>query len=71
MRNRKTPITISAISTENATLISTASSRPEAVRAYSTPAGTVVLAVAAALSIAAYVAMKRIGRLPADERMAQ
>jgi hypothetical protein len=30
----------------------------------------VVLAVAAALSIAAYVAMKRIGRLPADERMA-
>ncbi len=44
--------------------------RPEAVRAYSTPAGTVVLAVAAALSIAAYVAMKRIGRLPADERMA-
>lgn len=44
--------------------------RPEAVRAYTTPAGTVVLVVAASLSVAAYLTMRRIGRLPLDERMA-
>ena len=44
--------------------------RPEAVRAYSTTAGTAVLVIAAMLSVAAYVAMRRIGRLPADARVA-
>jgi tight adherence protein B len=44
------------------------STRPEAARAYATPAGTVVLCCAAGLSAAAYIAMRRIGRLPTDER---
>ena len=44
--------------------------RPEAARAYATAAGALVLAVAAGLSVAAYVAMRRIGRMPTDERMA-
>ncbi len=43
--------------------------RPDAARAYTSPAGGVVLAVAALLSVAAYVAMRRIGRLPDDERV--
>ena len=46
------------------------STRPESAHAYATPAGTVVLCCAAGLSAAAYVAMRRIGRLPTDERQA-
>jgi len=44
--------------------------RPEAVAAYLDPAGGVVIAIAAALSATAYVLMRRIGRLPRDERVA-
>jgi len=44
--------------------------RPEAVAAYTTPAGTLVLGVAAALSVVAYRAMMRIGRLPREQRIA-
>lgn len=43
--------------------------RPEAVRAYSSPSGAVVLGIAAALSLVAYRLMLRIGRLPADRRL--
>lgn len=43
--------------------------RPEAVRAFGTTAGAVVLMVAAALSFVAYRIMLRIGRLPAEQRM--
>jgi tight adherence protein B len=42
--------------------------RPEAVAAYSTPAGAVVILLAAVLSVAAYAAMMRIGRLPVEQR---
>ncbi len=45
--------------------------RPEAARAYSSTAGAYVVAGAAVLSVAAYLAMRRIGRLPADERLAR
>jgi tight adherence protein B len=44
--------------------------RGEAARAYASPAGALVIALAAVLSVLAYVAMTRIGRMPADERMA-
>ena len=44
--------------------------RGEAARAYASPAGALVICVAAALSVLAYIVMARIGRLPLDERMA-
>lgn len=44
--------------------------RPEAVAAYLTPGGGLVIATAAVLSTGAYVLMRRIGRLPGDERVA-
>jgi tight adherence protein B len=43
--------------------------RPESIRAYATPTGTLVLLVGAAVSIAAYRIMVFIGRLPEDERV--
>jgi tight adherence protein B len=43
--------------------------RPEAVRAFGTTAGAVVLMVAAGLSFVAYRLMLRIGRLPTERRM--
>lgn len=43
--------------------------RPEAVRAYNTTAGAVLLAVGAAVSILAYRMMRRIARLPAETRV--
>ncbi len=44
--------------------------RPDAARAYSTMAGAAVLVTAALMSALAYAVMMRIGRLPADERVA-
>lgn len=44
--------------------------RPETVAAYLAPTGGVVIATAAALSAIAYVLMRRIGRLPSDDRVA-
>ena len=43
--------------------------RPAAVAAYNTPAGVVVLAVGAAVSLLAYRLMMRIGRLPVEARV--
>jgi tight adherence protein B len=43
--------------------------RPGALSAYSSVGGLVVLAIAAGLSALAYVVMRRIGRLPVDERV--
>ena len=43
--------------------------RPEAVAAYNTGAGAVVLAAGGACSLVAYRLMIRIGRLPEDERV--
>lgn len=43
--------------------------RPEAVRAYGSLEGALVLLVAAAMSLAAYRAMVAIGRLPSEPRM--
>ena len=43
--------------------------RPGALAAYDSVGGVVVLLVAAAMSAAAYVAMRVIGRLPRDERV--
>lgn len=43
--------------------------RPEAVRAYASGAGAMVLCSAVALSVAAYAVMLRIGRLPAERRV--
>jgi tight adherence protein B len=43
--------------------------RPGALSAYDSAAGALVLAVAGALSVCAYVVMRRIGRLPVDERV--
>lgn len=43
--------------------------RPEAVRAYGSPAGALVLGIAAVLSLVAYRAMIRIGRLPSEPRL--
>jgi tight adherence protein B len=45
------------------------SSRPRAVEAYATSAGTVVLLVGGAVSLAAYRVMLRIARLPSDRRV--
>jgi tight adherence protein B len=43
--------------------------RPEAVAAYDTTSGFVVLATGGALCLLAYRVMVRIGRLPEDERV--
>jgi hypothetical protein len=43
--------------------------RPEAVEAYDTSAGLVVLGIGGGLSLIAYRLMLRIGRLPDDERV--
>jgi len=43
--------------------------RPGALSAYDSSGGVVVLMIAAGLSAAAYVVMRRIGQLPADERV--
>ncbi len=43
--------------------------RPESVQAYDTATGALVLAVGAAVSVAAYRVMVRIGRLPEEERV--
>ncbi len=45
------------------------STRPEAVKAYSTPAGAVVLGAGLVISAACYWVMLRIGALPEDERV--
>jgi tight adherence protein B len=42
---------------------------PNAVRAYNSAAGAFVLAIGGAVSIVAYRAMVRIGRLPVEERV--
>ena len=44
--------------------------RPEAVAAFTGAAGAAVLTLVAFLSVAAYLLSRRIGRLPADERLA-
>ena len=43
--------------------------RPDAVRAYDTPAGLLVLIVGGAVSVVAYRVMLRLARLPEDERV--
>jgi tight adherence protein B len=43
--------------------------RPEAVQAYDSPAGLLVLAAGGGVSIAAYRVMLRLARLPEDERV--
>lgn len=43
--------------------------RPEAAAAYSSPRGAVLLAVGLVVSLTAYSAMKRIGRLPEEPRV--
>jgi tight adherence protein B len=43
--------------------------RPDAVRAYNTPPGLVVLAIGGGLCLVAYRLMIRIGRLPEEERV--
>ena len=43
--------------------------RPEAVEAYNTAAGLVVLAIGGGLCLVAYRVMVRIGRLPEEERV--
>ena len=43
--------------------------QPEVIHRYASPAGTVVLAVAAATCLVAYRLMMRIGRLPAERRI--
>ena len=43
--------------------------QPDSLRAYSSAAGTAVLAVGAAVTVVAYRLMVRIGRLPEDERV--
>jgi tight adherence protein B len=43
--------------------------RPEAVRAYNSPEGLVLLALGAGTCVAAYRMMLRIGRLPTEERV--
>lgn len=45
------------------------STRRETLAAYDTAAGTIILAVGAVLSVVAYRAMIRIGRLPEDRRV--
>lgn len=50
-------------------LLGLLSLNPQAVRAYNTGAGVVVLAVGAAVSLLAYQLMMRIGRLPEEQRV--
>ena len=45
------------------------STRPEAVQAYDSVAGALVLAVGGTASVVAYWMMLRIGRLPEEERV--
>jgi tight adherence protein B len=45
------------------------SSRPDALQAYSRPAGVLVLAIGAVLSVVAYRVMVRVGRLPEEGRV--
>jgi len=45
------------------------STRPDSLQAYSRPAGVLVLAVGAALSLVAYRLMVRVGRLPEEGRV--
>ena len=45
------------------------STQPDAVAAYNTPAGTVVLLVGGGVSLAAYRLMLRIARLPTERRV--
>ena len=45
------------------------SSRLDSLQAYSRPAGVLVLAVGAALSLVAYRVMVRVGRLPEEGRV--
>jgi tight adherence protein B len=45
------------------------STRPDSLQAYSRPAGVLVLAIGAALSLVAYLLMVRIGRLPEEGRV--
>jgi tight adherence protein B len=45
------------------------STRPDSLQAYSRPAGVLVLAIGAALSLVAYRLMVRIGRLPEEGRV--
>jgi tight adherence protein B len=45
------------------------SSRPDSLQAYSSPAGVLVLAIGAALSLVAYRVMVRVGRLPEEGRV--
>jgi len=42
--------------------------RPEAAAAYGTPAGAVLIVVAAGVTVGAYRIMVAIGRLPEDRR---
>lgn len=44
-------------------------SRPEAVAAYNTPAGVIVLAIGGGVSLVAYRVMMRLGRLPEEARV--
>jgi tight adherence protein B len=50
-------------------LLAALSLHPAAVRAYNSAAGAVVLAAGGGLSVVAYRAMVRIGRLPVEERV--
>jgi tight adherence protein B len=50
-------------------LLALLSTRPQAVAAYDTGAGFVVLLVGASACVGAYRLMMRIGRLPAEERV--
>jgi tight adherence protein B len=45
------------------------STRPDSLQAYSRPAGVLVLAIGAALSLVAYRVMIRVGRLPEEGRV--
>jgi tight adherence protein B len=50
-------------------LLAALSVNPEAVRVYNSASGAVVLMIGGAISIVAYRAMVRIGRLPVEERV--
>jgi tight adherence protein B len=50
-------------------LLGALSLHPQAVTAYNTPAGAVVLAIGGGLSVVAYRVMIRVGRLPVEERV--
>jgi tight adherence protein B len=50
-------------------LLGALSLNPHAVRAYNSAAGVFVLAIGGGISVVAYRAMIRIGRLPFEERV--